>query len=153
MLKRLRPQQVIARVDEGLEGMIYGVGATQNGEDLSATIIRLQDLDPTADDEFTPKAWLALQKYFKRRYMLTSVIAPDDKITALQLAKISGTNVMLMSMIERDRAEASGFGGGFEVMNQTSQGVRLGWHDYLEDRILETKKDGTKVKPRCRACL
>ena len=144
-IEEIAIQQIIARADEGIEAMIHGAGATQGDESLEATIIRLQDLDASATDNITPTAWLALQKRFKRRYMLTSVIAPDDGITALQLAKISGTNVMLMNLIERERAEASGFGGGFEIMNQTSQGVRLGWHDYLENRILETPTSGPTV--------
>jgi hypothetical protein len=29
----------------------------------------------------------------------------------------------------------SGFGGAYSVMNQLSQGIRIGWHDGLKDRI------------------
>ena len=83
----------------------------------------------------TPKAWLALQKKFKRSYLLTSAIGYDPDITDLQLAKISDTNVMLVNMNERPNAVMSGYGGSFSVMNQLAQGIRVGWHDYCEDRI------------------
>lgn len=145
-VEQIAVQQNMAKVDEGLEAMAYGAGASANNADLGGNIIRLQDLDPSATDAFTPTAWLALQKNFKRSYMLTSAIAPDKNITDLQLAKIAGTNVMLMSMIERENAVGSGFGGGFDVMNQLSQGIRVGWHEWLQDRILETKADNTTVK-------
>ena len=83
----------------------------------------------------TPKAWLALQKKFKRSYLLTSAIGTDEDVTDLQLAKVAGTNVMLVNMNERPNAVMSGWGGTFSVMNQLSQGTRVGWHDYCENRI------------------
>ena len=140
-VEEIAVHNTMAKVDEGLETMLFGSG----GEAPGGNIIRLQDLDESATDQFTPDAWLTLQKKFKRRYMLNACIAPDSNITKLQLAKIAGTNVMLMSMIERTSAVDSGFGGGFEVMNQTSQGVRVGWLDYLQDRIEEKTTDGTHV--------
>lgn len=124
-------QRIMAKVDEGLETMLQGAG----GEDLGGTLLRLQELDPAATDTLTPKAWLTLQKRFKRSYMLTSAIGYDPDITDLQLAKIADTNVMLVNMNERPNAITSGFGGSFSVMNQLSQGVRVGWHDYCENRI------------------
>ena len=144
-VEQIAVQQIMAKVDEGLETMLFGAGAEDlgAGRERGPQIVRLQDLDESATDSFTPNAWLALQKKFQRTYMLTSCIAPDNDITNLQLSKIAGTNVMLMQMIERENAVSSGFGGGFEIMNQLSQGIRVGWHDYLKDRILETKSDGT----------
>ena len=124
-------QRIMAKVDEGLETMLHGAG----GDDLGGTLIRLQELDSDATDTMTPKAWLSLQKKFKRSYLLTSAIGYDSDITDLQLAKISGTNVMLVNMNERPNAVMSGYGGNFSVMNQLSQGIRVGWHDYLQDRI------------------
>ena len=124
-------QRIMAKVDEGLETMFHGAG----GDDLGGTIVRLQELDSTATDTMTPKAWLALQKKFKRSYLLTSAIGYDPDITDLQLAKISDTNVMLVNMNERPNAVMSGFGGSFSVMNQLAQGIRVGWHDYCENRI------------------
>ena len=140
-VEEIAVQRVMAKVDEGLEVMLNGAG----GEDLGGTIVRLQDLHSTATSQFTPEAWLTLQKKFKRSYMLTSCIAPDRNITDLQLANISTANVMLMNLVERENAIDSGFGGDFTVMNQLSQGVRAGWHDYLEDRILE-KRQGVETK-------
>lgn len=134
-VEEIAVQRVMAKVDEGLETMLMGAG----GENLGGTIIRLQDLDPSASDAFTPKAWLALQKRFKRSYMLTSCIAPDENITDLQLAKVGDTNVMLTSLVERQNSVMSGFGGQYSVMNQLSQGIRIGWHDYLVDRIVEKR--------------
>ena len=128
--------RIMAKVDEGLETMLLGAG----GENLGGTVLRLQSLDPDATDAFTPRAWLALQKRFKRTYMLTSCIAPDENITDLQLAKVGDTNVMLTSLVERQNAVMSGFGGQYAVMNQLSQGVRVGWHDYLVDRIIEKRQ-------------
>ena len=75
--------------------------------------------------------------------MMTSVIGVDQDITNLQLAKIGDTNVMLTSMVERQNAVSSGFGGQYAVMNQLSQGIRIGWHDYLEERI-QVGADGAK---------
>ena len=124
-------QRIMAKVDEGLETMFHGAG----GDDLGGTIVRLQELDSSATDSMTPKAWLALQKKFKRSYLLTSGIGTDGDVTELQLAKISDTNVMLVNMNERPNAIMSGFGGSFSVMNQLSQGTRVGWHDYCENRI------------------
>ena len=124
-------QRIMAKVDEGLETMFHGAG----GDDLGGTIIRLQELDSTATDTMTPNAWLALQKKFKRSYMLTSAIGTDEDVTELQLAKVAGTNVMLVNMNERPNAIMSGWGGNFSVMNQLSQGTRVGWHDYCENRI------------------
>ena len=144
-VEQIAVQSIMAKVDEGLEAMAYGAGSAPGDTDLGGNIIRLQDLDSSATDAFTPKAWLALQKKFPRTYILTSCLAPDDDITELQLQKIAGTNVMLMSMIERDRAAESGFGGGFEVMNQTSQGVRVGWHEWLVDRIEEKDSSDNHV--------
>ena len=132
-VEEIAVQRIIAKVDEGLETMLLGAG----GDDLGGTILRLQDLDTSATDIFTPKAWLALQKRFKRSYMLTSCIAPDENITDLQLAKVGDTNVMLTSLVERQNSVMSGFGGAYSVMNQLSQGIRIGWHDYLVDRVVE----------------
>ncbi|RKU09555.1 hypothetical protein C6502_12740 [Candidatus Poribacteria bacterium] len=124
-------QRIMAKVDEGLETMFHGAG----GDNLGGTLIRLQELDSDATDAMTPKAWLALQKKFKRSYMLTSGIGTDEDVTELQLAKVAGTNVMLVNMNERPNAIMSGWGGNFSVMNQLSQGTRVGWHDYCEERI------------------
>lgn len=124
-------QRIMAKVDEGLETMFHGAG----GDNLGGTLIRLQELDGDATDAMTPKAWLALQKKFKRSYMLTSGIGTDEDVTDLQLAKIGDTNVMLVNMNERPNAVMSGWGGSFSVMNQLSQGTRVGWHDYCENRI------------------
>lgn len=124
-------QRIMAKVDEGLEVMFHGAG----GDDLGGTILRLQELDSTATNTMTPKAWLALQKKFKRSYLLTSAIGTDEDVTELQLAKVAGTNVMLVNMNERPNAIMSGWGGNFSVMNQLSQGTRVGWHDYCENRI------------------
>ena len=135
-------QRINAKVDEGLETMFQGAG----GDNLGGTILRLQDLDSTATDTMTPIAWLTLQKRFKRSYMLTSAIGYDQDMTDLQLAKISGTNIMLVNMNERPNAVMSGFGGQYTVMNQLSQGTRLGWHDYLQDRIVEKRTGQTDVK-------
>lgn len=130
-VEEIAVQRVNAKVDEGLEVMFNGAG----GDNLGGTIVRLQDLDADATDTMTMKAWLTLEKKFKRSYMLTSAIGYESDMTDLQLAKISGTNVMLVQMNERPNAIASGFGGQYSVMNQLSQGTRLGWHDYLQDRI------------------
>ena len=123
-----------AKVDEGLTAMLHGA-PNDDTLDLGGTIVRLQELDPDATDTMTPKAWYMLQKKFKRSYMLTSAIGYDEDMTDLQLAKIAGTNVMMVHMNERENAIQSGFGGAFSVMNQLSQGTRIGWHDYLENRI------------------
>ena len=64
--------------------MLKGAG----GDDLGGNIIPLTDLDADATT-MTPKAWLTLQKKFKRSYMMTSGIGYDDDITDIQLAKIS----------------------------------------------------------------
>lgn len=141
-VEEIAVQRIMAKVDEGLGTMMMGAG----GDDLGGTIIRLQDLDPTATDAFTPKAWLALQKKFKRSYMLTSCIAPDENITDLQLAKVGDTNVMLTSLVERQNSVMSGFGGQYSVMNQLSQGIRIGWHDYLVDRIVEKRSGQDDVQ-------
>ena len=106
-----------AKADEGLEVMLHGA-PDDDDLDLGGTIVRLQELDEDATDTITPKAWYMLQKKFKRRTMLTSAIGFDKDVTELQLAKISGTNVMLVTMNERENAVQSGFGGGFSVMNQ-----------------------------------
>ena len=135
-------QREMVKVDEGLECFLTGKG----GEDLGGTIIRLQDLDEAATTTFTPKAWLALQKRFKRSYMLSSCIAPDENITDLQLAKVGDTNVMLTSLVERQNAVMSGFGGAYSVMNQLSQGIRIGWHEGLKGRIVEKRTGQTDVK-------
>ena len=124
-------QRIMAKVDEGLETMFHGAG----GDNLGGTIIRLKELDPAATTAMTPKAWLALQKKFKRSYILTSGIGTDEDVTELQLANVAGTNVMLVNMNERPNAIMSGWGGNFSVMNQLSQGTRVGWHDYCENRI------------------
>ena len=130
-VEEIAVQRIMAKVDEGLETMFHGAG----GDDLGGTIIRLQELDPAATTAMTPKAWLALQKKFKRSYILTSAIGTDEDVTELQLAKVSDTNVMLVNMNERPNAIMSGWGGNFSVMNQLSQGTRVGWHDYCENRI------------------
>ena len=131
-------QRTMAKVDEGLEVMLKGAG----GDNLGGTIIPLTDLDDSATT-MTPKAWLTLQKKFKRSYMMTSGIGYDDDITDIQLAKISGTNVMMTALIERDNAVLSGFGGAFRVMNQLSQGIAIGWHEKLKDRLQFYESDGT----------
>ena len=135
-VEEIAVQRMNAKVDEGLEVMLHGA-PNGSDDDLGGTIIRLQDLDSDATDTMTPKAWYMLQKKFKRSYMLTSAIGYDEDMTDLQLAKIAGTNVMMVDMNERQNAVSSGFGGAFSVMNQLSQGTRIGWHDYLEDRIQE----------------
>ena len=129
-VEEIAVQRTMAKVDEGLETMLFGAG----GEDLGGTLIPLTDLDPDATT-MTPKAWLTLQKRFKRSYMMTSGIGTDEDITDIQLAKINGTNVMMTALIERDNAVLSGFGGAFRVMNQLSQGIAIGWHDKLRDRL------------------
>ncbi len=131
-VEQIAVQRIVAKVDEGLEVMLKGAG----GDNLGGNIIKLVDLDASATDgKITAEAWLTLQKKFKRGYMLTSVIGVDQDITNLQLAKIAETNVMLTSLVERQNAVSSGFGGQYAVMNQLSQGIRIGWHDYLQDRI------------------
>ena len=131
-------QRTMAKVDEGLEVMLKGAG----GDDLGGTLLPLTDLDKDAST-MTPKAWLTLQKKFKRSYMMTSGIGTDDDITDIQLAKINGTNVMMTALIERDNAVLSGYGGAFRVMNQLSQGISIGWHDKLKDRLQWFQSDGT----------
>ena len=133
-VEEIAVQRQNAKVDEGLEVMLHGA-PNGNGDDLGGTLVRLQELDPAATDSMTPKAWLTLQKKFKRSYNLTSAIGYDEDITDLQLAKVAGTNVMMVNMNERPNAIMSGWGGNFSVMNQLSQGTRIGWHDYLQDRI------------------
>lgn len=130
--------RTMAKVDEGLETMLFGAG----GDDLGGTLIPLTDLDSDATT-MTPKAWLTLQKKFKRSYMMTSGIGYDDDITDIQLAKISGTNVMMTALAERNNAVLSGFGGAFRVMNQLSQGIGIGWHDNLKDRLQFFQSNGT----------
>lgn len=130
-VEEIAVQRVNAKVDEGLEVMLKGAG----GDNLGGTILRLQELDPDATDKMTVRAWLTLEKKFKRSYMLTSAIGYESDMTDLQLAKISEANVMLIHLNERPNAIQSGFGGQYSVMNQLSQGTRLGWHDYLQDRI------------------
>lgn len=125
-VEQIAVQRIVAKVDEGLEVMLKGAG----GDNLGGNIIKLVDLDATATDgKITAEAWLNLQKKFKRGYMMTSVIGIDQDITNLQLARIAQTNVMLTSLVERQNAVSSGFGGQYAVMNQLSQGVRIGWHD------------------------
>lgn len=131
-VEQIAVQRIVAKVDEGLEVMLKGAG----GSNLGGNIIKLIDLDAAATGgKVTAEAWLNLQKKFKRGYMMTSVIGVDQDITNLQLARIGDTNVMLTSMVERQNAVSSGFGGQYAVMNQLSQGIRIGWHDYLENRI------------------
>lgn len=137
-VEEIAVQRIMAKVDEGLETMLKGAG----GEDLGGTIIPLTDLDKDATT-MTPKAWLTLQKKFKRSYMMTSGIGYETDITDIQLAKISGTNVMLTALAERDNAVLSGFGGAFRVMNQLSQGIGIGWHDKLKDRLQWFRSNGT----------
>ena len=141
-VEEIAVQRTMAKVDEGIEVMLKGAG----GDDLGGTIIPLTDLDESATT-MTPKAWLTLQKKFKRSYMMTSGIGYDDDITDIQLAKISGTNVMMTALIERDNAVLSGFGGAFRVMNQLSQGIAIGWHDKLKERLqwFTTKSGTTKA--------
>lgn len=125
-VEQIAVQRIVAKVDEGLEVMLKGAG----GDNLGGNIIKLVDLDATAvNGKITAEAWLTLQKKFKRGYMMTSVIGVDQDITNLQLARIANTNVMLTSLTERQNAVSSGFGGQYAVMNQLSQGIRIGWHD------------------------
>ena len=140
-VEEIAVQRTMAKVDEGLEVMLKGAG----GDDLGGTLIPLTALDKDATS-MTPKAWLTLQKKFKRSYMMTSGIGYEDDITDIQLAKISGTNVMMTAMIERDNAVLSGFGGAFRVMNQLSQGIGIGWHDNLKSRLRWFQKDGTTAR-------
>ena len=137
-VEEIAVQRTMAKVDEGLETMLFGAG----GDDLGGTLIPLTDLDKDATT-MTPKAWLTLQKKFKRSYMMTSGIGYDTDITDIQLAKIGGTNVMLTALAERDNAVMSGFGGAFRVMNQLSQGIGIGWHDNLKDRLQFFQSNGT----------
>ena len=141
-VEEIAVQRIMAKVDEGLETMLIGAG----GENLGGTILRLQDLDESATDAMTPRAWLTLQKKFKRSYMMTSALGVDGDVTNVQLSKIAGTNVMLMHLLDLDNAVDAGVGGQFSVMNQLSQGVRIGWHDYLEDRIVEKRSGQSDVK-------
>ena len=139
-VEQIAVQRIVAKVDEGLEVMLKGAG----GNNLGGNIIKLVDLDPDATNgKMTAEAWLTLQKKFKRGYMMTSVIGVDQDITNLQLARVGGTNVMLTSLVERQDAVSTGFGGQYSVMNQLSQGIRIGWHDYLTDRI-QVGTDGEK---------
>ena len=137
-VEEIAVQRTMAKVDEGLEVMLFGAG----GDDLGGTLIPLTDLDKDATT-MTPKAWLTLQKKFKRSYMMTSGIGYDDDITDIQLAKISGTNIMMTALVERDNAVLSGFGGAFRVMNQLSQGIGIGWHEALKDRLQFFQSNGT----------
>ena len=136
-VEEIAVQRTMAKVDEGLDVMLTGAG----GDDLGGTLIPLTDLDSDAKT-MTPKAWLTLQKKFKRSYMMTSGIGYEDDITDIQLAKISGTNVMMTALVERDNAVLSGFGGAFRVMNQLSQGIAIGWSDKLKDRLQFFQSDG-----------
>lgn len=139
-VEQIAVQRIVAKVDEGLEVMLKGAG----GQNLGGNIIKLVDLDANATDgKITAEAWLNLQKKFKRGYMMTSVIGVDTDITHLQLARIAETNVMLTSLVERQNAVSSGFGGQYAVMNQLSQGIRIGWHDYMQNRI-QVGKNGAK---------
>lgn len=140
-VEEIAVQRTMAKVDEGLEVMLKGAG----GDDLGGTLIPLTALDKDATS-MTPKAWLTLQKKFKRSYMMTSGIGYEDDITDIQLAKISGTNVMLTALVERDNAVLSGFGGAFRVMNQLSQGIGIGWHDSLKSRLRWFQSDGTTAR-------
>ena len=140
-VEEIAVQRTMAKVDEGLEVMLKGAG----GDDLGGNLIPLTDLDPEATT-MTPKAWLTLQKKFKRSYMMTSGIGTDEDITDIQLAKINGTNVMMTALVERDNAVLSGFGGAFRVMNQLSQGIGIGWHDKLRDRLQFFQKNGTTAR-------
>ena len=137
-VEEIAVQRTMAKVDEGIETMLFGAG----GDDLGGTLLPLTSLDKDATT-MTPKAWLTLQKKFKRNYMMTSGLGYDDDITDIQLAKISGTNVMLTALVERDNAVLSGFGGAFRVMNQLSQGIGIGWHESLKDRLQWYQSDGT----------
>ena len=137
-VEEIAVQRTMAKVDEGLETMLFGAG----GDDLGGTLIPLTDLDKDATT-MTPKAWLTLQKKFKRSYMMTSGIGYEDDITDIQLAKIGGTNVMMTALVERNNAIMSGFGGAFRVMNQLSQGIGIGWHDALKDRLQFFQSNGT----------
>ena len=135
-VEQIAVQRIMAKVDEGLEAMLMGAPVASSKYKTAPDIIKLVDLDATATaGKFTPEAWLNLQKRFKRGYSLTSAIGVDNDITNLQLARVAQTNVMMVALNERDNAVQSGFGGAFQVMNQLAQGVRVGWHDYFEDRI------------------
>ena len=135
-VEQLAVQRTIAKVDEGLEAAVKGAPTSTSKDVTAVKIIKLVDLDAAAtNNKFTPEAWLNLQKKFKRGYMLTSVIGYEQDITNLQLARIANTNVMMVQLNERQNAEMSGFGGSYRVMNQLSQGVALGWHDYFEDLV------------------
>ena len=123
--------------DECLKAMLHG-SPDDADLDLGGTILRLQELDEDATDTMTPRAWYNLQKKFKRMNQLTSAIGYDDDMTGLQLAKVAGSNVMLVTLNERENAIESGSGGSFSVMNQTSQGTEIGWHDYLRNRIKDS---------------
>ena len=74
---------------------------------------------------------------------MTSGIGYETDITDIQLAKIGGTNIMMTALVERDNAIMSGFGGAFRVMNQLSQGIGIGWHDNLKDRLQFFQSNGT----------
>ena len=140
-VEEIAVQRTMAKVDEGLDVMLEGAG----GDNLGGTLIPLTDLDADAKT-MTPKAWLTLQKKFKRSYMMTSGIGYEDDITDIQLAKISGTNVMMSALIERDNAVLSGYGGAFRVMNQLSQGIAIGWSDKLKDRLQFFQSNGTTTR-------
>lgn len=133
-VEEIAVQRINAKVDEGLETFIFG-SPTFEDDKLGGNIILLKELDSGATDTMTVEAWLNLQKRFKRSYMLSSAFGYDNDMTALQLAKIGGTNVMLVNMNERPKAVVSGYGGSFSVMNQLAQGTRIGWHDYLQGRV------------------
>ena len=77
---------------------------------------------------------------------MTSGLGYEDDITDIQLAKIAGTNVMMTALIERDNAVLSGFGGAFRIMNQLSQGIGIGWHEKLKDRLQWFQSNGTSTR-------
>lgn len=142
-IEEIAVQRINAKVDEGIEAMLHGA-PNDKDKDLGGTLIKLQDLDSEAESTMTGKAWLTLQKKFSRTYMLTSAIGTPGDITDLQLATVSSANVMLAGMNERPNAVTSGFGGAFSVINNLSQGTRIGWHDYLSERIQEGTGDSAK---------
>ena len=135
------------KVDEGIQIMVEGHGDTAaEKEKTRASRVDLTTLDGGATSNvFTEKAYLALQKRFKRSYTMTSILAGEEDATEIQLLKIPGTNVMGVHLHERPNAISSGFGGGITAMNQTAQGVRLGWVEETTLKVSQSATNNRKV--------
>jgi hypothetical protein len=116
-LQMLAIQAETDKVAAALDVMINGDG----NAGTAAEVIALSDLDPEAEGELTPRAWIAFKMQFAAPYMLTHALMNEDIAIDIAMLNTGSANLPLTTM------SWAGLNPRMVPINEFADGTRYGW--------------------------